>query len=321
MPLAGERPARAAMEKMRSVVGQLSRSTSPDEQRNALVASWSAAEEALRSFSDLTGTGATGQALIQEMRRRQLLSLREAHAFIDLNATAQRAASADYQPTAEDIALAQGAFDRLVDVVEGKAAVPEVPASAPVLSESTVPPVVAPAKNVLGRVIVVGSLLVAAAAVGAMFWMRRGDSGELERGRAAYSAGDRATAATAFRAAAVEHPALAEPHIFLGRMAREAGDFLTANGELRRAVELEPNNALTHRELAALLLATGQPELARAFYERAIRFAPEDKNALGYMGCTLMRLGRADLAARFVQRAGPGPWQACASPTVPPSPQ
>ncbi len=338
----GQRNARAALDAARASFDALqSPSLTAEEGTALLLAAWKGAQDALRA---LAGSSVLeGLALVRELRQRNLLTLDDAHALVDLHAAAERAASPDYLPTTADIAAARNSYDRLSEAASREPSVfapnaspspnastgpqspvsgPVSPAAAPRPNDSAPPymsEVAAPQpRNTLGLVLL-GVLLLAVIGAGAFYaTQRNSEPDDLVRGRQAYAAGDRLTAKNSFSAAAGAQPTLAEPHIYLGRIAREEGNMPSASEHLRRAVELEPTNALAMRELASYLLATNQLELARSFYERAIRLNPDDKTALGYMGCTLVRLGRPDVAQRFAARAGPGAWQQCLQP--PPMP-
>lgn len=320
MPNSAQRAARQALDAGRSSLDLLER-LGPHESGPAIVELWSTVQDSLRSLAGTTAL--TGQALVHELRQRDLLSLDDAHRLVDLRAAVERIESGDYTPTAADAVAARAAFEALesatarepysaprahtgpvsTDALEGGQAPPK---GVPLTTE------VIPARaNWLGGVLTILAVLaLLSVAVFYFFQARRGGT-DLARGKQAYAVGDRAMAKRAFAAVIAAEPSLAEPHIYLGRMAREEGDMATASAELRRAVELEPENALAHRELAAFLLASGRADLARTFYDRALRIDPSDRNALGFMGCTLMQLGRPDLAQRFMQRAGAGPWQEC----------
>ena len=319
MTTSAQRAARSALDAGRPALERLDRTHDPEDVAAALIESWESAEQALRALAG--STALAGQALVHELRQRNMLSLNDAHTLVDFGAAADRARVPQYVPTPADAATARTAFDQLQSIVErdestrpahtGPLSPP--PASRHDAAADTGPvlDVPAPRSNLLGRVIAVAAVLAVAGAGVYYAFIRDREPADLLRGRQAYAAGDRLMAKTAFAAAAGSDPALAEPHIYLGRMAREEGDMPTASAELRRAVELEPENAVAHRELAGFLLATGRPDLARTFYDRALRIDPTDRNAMGYMGCTLMQLGRPDLAQRFLQRAGGGPWQQC----------
>lgn len=323
MPTDGQRASRAAFDAARASFDRLSRTVDPHEMARALVDAWEGTEAALCA---LAGTSALrGVAVVRELRQRNLLSLDDAHAFVDFHAAAERARADDAVPSTADVDAARAGHDRMERVLTRDLAVADPPrggysgpVSPPVTprpSADPLPPpapIPQPASSNRLALVVVGVAVLAIVGAAAFYALRRsGEPDELRTARAAFAAGDRVTARNAFSAVAGAHPTLAEPHIYLGRIAREEGNIPAASAALRRAVELEPRNFLAHRELAAYLLSTGQPELARSFYQRAIELNPTDRVSLGYMGCTLLRLGRADLADRFFQRAGAGEWLAC----------
>lgn len=329
MTNSAQRAAKQALDAGRSSLDVLDR-LAPQDAGPAIVEVWSTIQDSLRALAGTTAL--SGQALVHELRQRELLSLDNAHRLVDFRAAVDRVESEGYTPTAADVVAARAAFQTLdtvttkepynaprahtgpvsPDAGEGSNAPPR---SVPLTTE------VLPSRaNWLGGAVTILAVLALLSVAVFYFLQARQGGTDLARGKQAYSAGDRAMAKRAFAAVIAAQPSLAEPHIYLGRMAREEGDMTTASAELRRAVELAPGNALAHRELAAFLLATGQAELARSFYDRALRIDPSDRNALGFMGCTLMELGRPDLAQRFMQRAGAGPWQECLR-VLPPAPQ
>lgn len=319
----GQRAARTALDAARSSVEDLDRAASPEDAAACIIEAWSSIEQGLQA---LAGTRAlVGQPLLRELRQRELLSLGEAHTLVDLGALAERVRAVDYAPTTRDRELTHAGLDEALRVVErgGKPGIGHVAATPTPARDDATPSSAAPlphlptttaSSNLMGRAVVIVAALAVIGGGGYAIYAMRGRPDDLRRGRAAYAAGDRLTAVNAFQAAAGAHPALAEPHLYLGRIARESGNLTLANEELRRAVALEPDNYLTHRELASLLLLQQRPDLARTFYERAIRLKPEDRTSLGYMGCTLLLLGQAELANRFLARAGAGPWTTCVPP-------
>jgi Flp pilus assembly protein TadD len=154
------------------------------------------------------------------------------------------------------------------------------------------------------------AIVVIALIVGGYFTFRHGTS-SLEQGVAAYTAGQREVAVSAFTRASRENPKDPLPHIYLARMGREVGNFSLASQELQLALQADPSNAIALREMGANLLAQGNYELARRFYVRAVQADPTDKSSQGYLGCVLVRLGRPTDAANFLTRAGPGAWSNC----------
>lgn len=306
---------RAALDDAREAAGRLAGSANPGERAQLVHDTYRHVETALQRLAGTTAL--SGQALLKEVRQRNLLTLAQAHAVIDLGALAERAATPHYTVSDGDVRQVVGGLEQLLAGGDPPrpSGTPPVAAAAPATASTPAAPV--PPRNVLGRALVAVALLavVGAAGWGLYAWQR--EPADLRRGRAAYAAGDRLTARNAFSALTGREPAMAEPYIYLGRIAREEGDLASAREYLRKAVALAPGNYLTHRELAAVLLASGRPDLARSFYERAIRLNPADTTALGYMGCTMARLGRPDMAQRFLARAGSGAWVQCAAMSPP----
>ncbi len=313
---------RLSLDLLRAAVGRLDRIAAPSEGASALTEAWEAAEGALQHLAG--SSTLRGQELLRELRGRNVLSLAEAHAIVDLGGLAERVA-AGHTPSPGELENARGMFATILGALDRRGTPMPAPTATPVGNTSPPPPPPLPEANTtrpnwLGRAVVAMVLLLVVGGGAWGIWALQREPGELRRGRAAYAAGDRLGARNAFAAVSGRYPGLAEPLIYLGRISREEGDLASAREHLRRAVALEPANPLGHRELAAVLLASGRPDLARSFYERAIRLDPADRTAQGYMGCTLMRLGQVPLAQRFLARAGDGPWMQCAAPVMVPAP-
>jgi tetratricopeptide (TPR) repeat protein len=275
----------------------------------SLVAAWTAIESALQdSASNRT---LVGQALVRDLRQRNVLTLDQGHAIIELLAAHDRAVVPGYAVTDADIAAARDALNQL-------AAAPPPVTPIPAGAVNTAPPPAAPAPaSGVGKTIgfVVLLAVIAGGAAYGVVALRKRSPGPgpnlVDRGIATYQAGHVDSARVFFNHAAEHDTADAVPHIYLGRIAREAGDLGTARAELVRAVQLAPNNEIAQREMGAALLAAGQYELASKFYVRAIALDSTDRAALGFYGCTLKRLGQAQQATQYLTRAGQGPWTAC----------
>ena len=314
-----QRAAVAALDAARPLVARLDISRDPEDLAADIIEAWNQVETSLRS---LVGASAlTGQALIRELRQREMLSLDTAHSLLEFQAARDRVQRTDYRPTTSDIAATREGFRSLERVILGPplGANPVAPATEaspgpPIYAgEPTTVPPMRRARPTFGAPVIAGiALLVAAALFGGWYLMSHRGNASLERGAQYYQEHKFEAAKGEFTKAARDNPELALPHVYLGRMAREENDYMTANRELQTAVRLEPNSALGQREMAALLLATGNAELARRFYVRAVQLDPNDRNAQGYLGCTLLRLGRLEEGQRFLARAGAGPWNACA---------
>ena len=322
---ANQRAALAALDVARPLVARLDVARHPEDIAADMIEAWNATEGSLRTL--MGGSPLAGQALIRELRQRELLSLDTAHALLEFQAARDRVQRTEYRPTSADVAAArEGLRNYETSLAAASAGVPGVPGAAPAaapgagIADTYAPPPAPRGKRALLGVPVIATiaaLVIAAAGLG--WWLMTRDSAGagMERGIAAYSERRFEAARGEFTKVARDNPELAGPHIYLGRIAREEQDFATASRELQTAVRLEPDNALAQRELAAVMLATGNAELARRFYVRSLQLDPSDKNAVGFLGCSLIRLGRFEEGQRFLTRAGPGPWMNCA-PAAPP---
>ena len=323
MTTAAQRNAHAALDAARPAVARLDSIRGPEDLAADLIDVWSAVEAALRSLAG--STSLTGQALIREVRQRQLIDFDQANALADLQAVHDRLQSTTYHPSESDVASTRAAFLKL------DAALVDAPAPAgatgprdPMMRDATATTATAPPpapttvvlsaeRRIPSWAILTSALVVVAGlGIGGYFMFgRRGSSDALEQGIDAYTKGQREVAANAFSRAERENPASPRPHIYLARMARDVGNYTLATQELKLAIEADPNNALALREMGANLLMQNNYELARTFYVRAVQLDPSDKSAMGYLVCSLMRLGRTTEAATFMNRAGPGPWTNC----------
>lgn len=303
------------IESARPAVDRLASSRDP----GSLVAAWAAIESALQQAA--SNRTLVGQALVRDLRQRNVLTLDQGHALIELLAAHDRAVVPGYGVTDSDVAAARDALNQLA---AAPPPVTPVPASANTVAPAA--PVsygAAPSGPGVGRIIgflILLAIISGGVAYGVVTWRKRqaptavaSESANdlVSRGIKAYRAGH-IDSARVFLNHAVQHDtADAVPHIYLGRIARESGDLGTARGELVTAVRLAPSNEDAQREMAGVLVAAGQYDLAAKFYLRAIQLDSSDRAALGFYGCTLKRLGQAQQATQYLQRAGPGPWTAC----------
>lgn len=320
------RAALAALDRARPAIARLDPSRNAEDLAADLIESWSAVETALRSL--MGGSALGGQALIRELRQRQLLSLDEAHALVEFHAARERADRTDYRPTTADVAVARDGFARIeaglmrdappLDAA-GRASV-AAPMSAAEAPGVVVPPIATDRRRAaLGRLLS-GLVLLVVLALGAWLVLSRvgGPDRKLADAQSAYASGQRERARGLFAEVARDNPELATPHVYLGRIAREERNFDEARRELETAIRLDPQGALPQREMGSLLFALGNYPLARNFYVRAVERDPGDRTAMGYLACTLARIGNVQGAQQFAQRAGQGPWSACLMAPLPP---
>lgn len=345
MTASDRRSALAALEAVRPGMARLDASRDPEEIAADIIEIWSSVETALRSL--MGGSTLSGQPLIRELRSRELISLEQAHALLELQAVRERVDRTDYHPSDVDVAVARDAYNTLQSGLVDRPVAPS-PANGAAQAASAAPAPSASAggaesaavyvplpldgerraRGPLWAVALVVLAVLVIAALG-MYWYlhsRGGIPADVAAGIAQYERGQPEAARAAFSKAAHAHPELALPHLYLGRIAREEGDFVMAGNELKTAVELEPRAPDALRELGAFFLARGTHfandgradlatsdyNAARRTYVQALQIDPADSASRGYLGCALTRLGRADEAATWLARAGNGPWSACA---------
>ncbi|HEX4682547.1 MAG TPA: tetratricopeptide repeat protein [Gemmatimonadaceae bacterium] len=318
MSTPAQRSARAALDAARPAVARLDATRGSEDLAADLIETWSAVEAALRV---LVGSSAlSGQALIREARQRQMLNFDQANALAEFEAVHSRLQDTSYRPTEVDVAAARNAYLKLDaaltgDIVEPPRAAPV--GTTPIASSgpaATTEPVVVATSSTRGRprwLIPAAVLaLIVIGIAGYFAFVPRGNS-SLDQGIAAYKAGQREVAMSAFTKASRDDPKAVMPHVWMARMARDVGNFTLAGQELNTALQIDPNNSSALREMGSNMLQQGNAELARRFYVRAVQNDPSDKTAEGYLGCALMRLNRAQEGTAFLNRAGPGPWSNC----------
>lgn len=312
----------AALAPARPLVARVDIAQHSEEIAADLLDIWNAVEVAMRAL--LGGSSLSGQALVQELRQRNMISIEQAHALLDFLAARDRVKRTEYRPTSADVNAAREAYNKLDQGLRAEAASAGANATATGTAASGVAPAKvgptpaqgAPAPLRRSRIpwLPIGALLLVLVAAGAAwyFFEGGGPSAAMRRGMEAYRGGRLALARTEFQDAANARPQDAVPHIWLGRVARDQGDFATAGREISRAVQLDQRNYQAHRELGSYFLTLRNYDAARRAFVRALELQPRDRTSMGYLGCSLIRLGRVDEGQRFLVRAGQGPWTACA---------
>jgi hypothetical protein len=306
-----QRSALAALNHVRPIIARLDISRHPEDVAADVIEGWNGTEVALRSL--LGGSALSGQALIRELRQREMLSLAPTHALMEFLAARERAGKTGYTPTAADIAASRHGFLELVGALTGPAE-PIASTGAAAAAPPADTTIVVGERRGPGRMIIIAAAVLALLGVGGFFaWqaVNRDGGNVTAEGERLLAAGQRGEARRAFEDAAREDPESARPHIYLGRMARDDGDYARALEELTMAVRLEPRSALAQREMGKLVFLRGNYPLATNFFTRAVEYDPTDKQAMGYLACSQARMGRMDVAVRFFDRAGPGDWSPC----------
>jgi cytochrome c-type biogenesis protein CcmH/NrfG len=320
MSEATRQAALGALGSARAAVARLSPDRHPEDSAADLIEVWGSVETALRALLD--GSSLSGQDLVREVRKREMITLSLAHSLLDFHALRERLNNTAYQPTASDLETARSAVTQLESSLSAPPPVELAGAyadgaSAPAEPQPPPPPAADTPQPTRGRFARVPTwawivlAVVALGAAGAVTWLALGTRDELAGGRSALREGRREAARAEFERVARQNPQNADAHLFLARMAREERNFESARRHAEAAIRANPDNALAQREMGTVLYTTGNYQLAQRFLERAIRLDPTDRTAQGVMGCALAQQGNLDAATRFINRAGPGPWTQC----------
>src|SRR5262245_51236370 len=114
---------------LRASIGRVDRATSPAEAAEALIEAWQGAESAMQQLAG--STVLRGQDLVRELRGRDLLSLSEAHAFVELGTVADRV-QGGHEPAVGELAAARAKLETILGVIERRGtARAAAPSSAP----------------------------------------------------------------------------------------------------------------------------------------------------------------------------------------------
>ncbi|MGI8842294.1 MAG: tetratricopeptide repeat protein [Gemmatimonadaceae bacterium] len=325
MSEADQRAARETIASGRPLADRLGRADrDPEDQAADVIELWSVTQTALRALAG--GSSMSGRDLVTTLRQRNLITIDQAHAAIELKDARDRAADRPDGPEEADVEAALSAFSRLEHgFLALEMGAPQLADTTDFVSLDTPKNVPLPdqptGRRVEGRrskAVIIGALLAAVLAAIVLAVVLRpdwfsigGTPPDVERGIAAYREGRLAAARSAFEEAARDNPDLALPYVWLGRVARDERDDLSAARAFSRAEQLEPENALVHREIGAFHLARGRLQPAAERYVRAVQLAPDDRVSQGWLACVMHRQGRVDVARNFAQRAGSGPWTTC----------
>lgn len=328
---AAQRTAQAALEEARPIIARLDLTRHPEEVAADLIDAWTAVETSLRAL--IGGSSLGGQALIRDLRARQIITFDQANGLAQFQAARERAQRTDYKPAETDLEAARDGFFKIQAALQQHAASLEMmppgmtPLYTPALAEqmtregfgapgAPLPPAAAPARRARPRWLVplLAGLVMLALAGGAWaFLASRSSNDDVVRNAIAlYGQGQRERAASEFQRAARMDSSDATPHIFLSRMARDVGNLALARDEASAAIRADAGDSRAHREMGSVLFTMGNYDVARNFYIRAITLNDQDRTAMGFLGCTMLRLGRFEDARKWLDRAGPGDWSACA---------
>jgi len=100
-----------ALADIRPVVTRIDSPRSAEDLAADLIEIWGGLETALRRL--LGGSQLSGQALVREVRQREMITLTQAHALLEFLAARERCDNVAYKPTPADVASAKDAFAQL----------------------------------------------------------------------------------------------------------------------------------------------------------------------------------------------------------------
>ena len=314
-----ERSALAALDIARPVIARLDASRNSEDVAADLIESWSAVETALRSL--VGGSSLGGQALIRELRQRQMLSFEQANSLAEYQAARDRAQSTNYRPSPADISAARDGFLKLESGLLASVNPPAPIASPTAASSAATRPMVSgdtieragPRRSFPVAILGIALAVLVLVGVGGWWFFGRGANDDVHAGVQLLNQGKREVARDVFKKAARDDPNSAMPLVYLGRMFRDEQRYDSANAYLQAAIRRDTKSAAALKEMAKLLFIVGNYDGARVFFVRALTASPGDRESAGYLGCSLVRLGRPNDAQPFFARAGQGEWSACAN--------
>ena len=135
-----------ALDGARPYLARLDVAGHPEDVAADLVEGWSGVCTALRSL--LGGSSLDGQALVREVRQRELITLETAHSLLEFHAARERAQRTTYRLTGADVAVAREGFQRFEAEIRN-GVVQAAVGAAPGLSGATLGP--PPARSAAGR--------------------------------------------------------------------------------------------------------------------------------------------------------------------------
>ena len=330
---ANQQSALAALHSVSPIAARLDRSRDGEDRAADILELWQGTETALRAL--MGGSALSGQALIRELRQREMISLGQAYALLEFLGARDRANRTTYHATDNDVAVAREGFRQL-----------EGGLSAAAGAEETVPPL--PPRP--------GDVAAAAAGGAAAGAGADGPQSPYAPGGSTYSNYSGSTSPYAPGASrggsgqqpppAPDYTAPVEPTptyamsgspimqnlwfivalvvIVLGAIGgyamyarrgnptkdlaeattmMQTGKREAARGEFSRIARDNPELATPHVFLARLAREDGDITTARRELETAIRLEPKNPKALREMGLILFSTGDYEIARRFFVRA------------------
>ena len=309
---ANQQSALAALRGVSPIASRLEHSAEGEDRAADILELWQGTETALRAL--MGGSSLGGQALIRELRQRELISLGQAYALLEFLGARDRANRTTYRATDNDVAVAREGFRQL-----------ESGLSAGVLAEAA-PPLATPGAPPPPSPYAPPSPGYSAPAAAASAY---GSASPYTSGTTPPLTAPPAGAEPTYTARPSRIPANLwfVALIILVIVGAAGGYFLLSNrsdptknmdqavtmmqtgrreaarGEFQRVVRENPKLATPHVFLARLAREDGDIATAKRELETAIRIEPNNPIALREMGLILFSTGDYELARRFFVRA------------------
>jgi tetratricopeptide (TPR) repeat protein len=322
---ANQQSALAALRSVSPIAARLDRSRDGEDRAADILELWQGTETGLRAL--MGGSALSGQALIRELRQREMISLGQAYALLEFLGARDRANRTTYRATDNDVAVAREGFRQLESGLSDAAG-----------AEETVPPL--PPRP--GDVAAAGAGTAGPPspyAPGGSTYSGYSSSTSPYAPGASRTSGQTATPTPDYTAPLEPTPTypisgnpimqnlwfiIALVVIVVGAIGgyamyarrgnptkdmaeattmMQTGKREAARGEFARIARDNPELATPHVFLARLAREDGDVTTARRELETAIRLEPKNAIALREMGLILFSTGDYEIARRFFVRA------------------
>jgi tetratricopeptide (TPR) repeat protein len=309
---ANQQSALAALRTVSPIASRLEHSPEGEDRAADILELWQGTETALRAL--MGGSSLGGQALIRELRQRELISLGQAYALLEFLGARDRANRTTYRATDNDVAVAREGFRQLENGLSAGVLAEAAPLlGAPALASPYAPPssssYAPPATGASGYTAAPGYAPGATVPPATPAY----DTG----GEPTYTARPSRIPANLWfivLIALVVVGAIGGYALLSNRgnptkdmdqavTMMQTGRREAARGEFQRIARESPTLATPHIFLARLAREDGDVNSAKRELETAIRLESSNAVALREMGLILFSTGDYELARRFFIRA------------------
>jgi tetratricopeptide (TPR) repeat protein len=317
---ANQQSALAALRSVQPIAARLERSRDGEDRAADILELWQGTETALRALAG--GSSLGGQALIRELRQKELISLGQAYALLEFLGARDRANRTTYRASDNDVAVAREGYRQLeTGLAEGEKERPPLPplagdAIAAGAGAAASPSYAPPSQSYAPPV----SPYAPGAARGAPA------PGPVTPPAAPYTPAEPAPSYATGRQmpanlwliislVVIVLAAAAGGYALWSRRGNPTKDMEAAvtmsqtgrreaaRGEFSRIARDNPNLAGPHIFLSRMAREDGDINTARREAETAVRLEPKNSTALREMGLVLFSSGDYELSRRFFVRA------------------